>query len=144
MSEKNFWTLIRNNLPLKMYRVENKVMKGMPDVHYIDTQGNSGWIELKFLESWPKKVLSIGLRMNQSLWLTSYARNKGNCWVLLKVGRDYTALIKGEEADKLFRPSRKEFFGCVLWSKKGNLSKDDWAELCGVITLSPKMPTQSV
>ena len=143
MSEKNFWTLIRNNLPLKMYRVENKVMKGMPDVHYIDKQGNSGWIELKFLDSWPKKVLSIGLRMNQSLWLTSYARNKGSCWVLLKVGRDYTALMKGKDADKLFRPSKKEFFNVVHWSKKGNLSKDDWLELCDVITLSQKMPPRS-
>ena len=106
-----------------MYRVENKVMKGMPDVHYIDKQGNSGWIELKFLESWPKKVLSIGLRMNQSLWLTSYARNKGSCWVLLKVGRDYTALMKGKDADKLFRPSKKEFFNVVHWSKKRQLIK---------------------
>ena len=43
MSEKNFWTLIRNNLPLKMYRVENRVAQGMPDVHYIGN-GNSGWM----------------------------------------------------------------------------------------------------
>ena len=26
MSEKSFWALIRKKLPLKMYRVENKVM----------------------------------------------------------------------------------------------------------------------
>ena len=54
MSEKSFWTLLRNNLKLKAYRVENKVMKGMPDVHYIKN-GKSGWLELKYLDKWPKK-----------------------------------------------------------------------------------------
>lgn len=44
--------------------------------------------------------------------------------------------MKGKDADKLFRPSKKEFFNVVHWSKKGNLSKDDWADLCDAITLS--------
>ena len=57
MSEKNFWTLVRNNLPVKMWRVENKVMKGMPDVHYL-INGKSGWVELKYLNKWPKKDLT--------------------------------------------------------------------------------------
>ena len=35
-SEKQFWNLLRDKLPInKMYRVENKVTKGMPDIHYI-------------------------------------------------------------------------------------------------------------
>ena len=54
MSEKNFWNLVRNNLDLKMYRVENRVAVGMPDVHYISGK-SSGWIELKFIPSLPKK-----------------------------------------------------------------------------------------
>jgi beta-lactamase class D len=48
MSEKSFWRLLRNNLPFKTYRVENKVMIGMPDVHYIH-KGKTGWIELKYI-----------------------------------------------------------------------------------------------
>ena len=48
MSEKNFWNLIRTNLNLKMYRVENRVASGMPDVHYVSEKG-SGWIELKYV-----------------------------------------------------------------------------------------------
>lgn len=54
MSEKNFWNLVRNNLDLKMYRVENRVAVGMPDVHYI-SEKSSGWIELKFIPSLPKR-----------------------------------------------------------------------------------------
>ena len=41
MSEKNFWSYMRGSIPLKMYRVENKVSKGMPDIHFVKS-GNSG------------------------------------------------------------------------------------------------------
>ena len=52
-SEKQFWNLLRDKLPInKMYRVENKVTKGMPDIHYIH-KGKSGWIELKYLDKFP-------------------------------------------------------------------------------------------
>ena len=35
MSEHSFWTLVRKNLDLEMHRVENRVAKGTPDVHYL-------------------------------------------------------------------------------------------------------------
>ena len=91
MSEKNFWVLIRTSMKnLKMYRVENRVMKGMPDVHYI-RDGKSGWIELKYMSKWPKTRVATGLKLNQSLWLKEYDEHKGQCWILFRVGRDYTA-----------------------------------------------------
>ena len=77
MSEKNFWVLLRTSLKqLKMYRVENRVMKGMPDVHYIK-DGSSGWIELKYIDKWPKTRVATGLKLNQCLWLKEYDENKG-------------------------------------------------------------------
>ena len=54
MSEKSFWVLIRTSLKLKMYRVENRVRKGMPDIHYVKN-GKSGWIELKYLANYKNK-----------------------------------------------------------------------------------------
>ena len=64
-SEKQFWNLLRDKLPInKMYRVENKVTKGMPDIHYIH-KGKSGWIELKYLDKFPKNRISSGLKLNQ-------------------------------------------------------------------------------
>ena len=52
MSEKSFWTLARNNLRLKMWRVENKVMKGMPDVQYLlghsSTQITQRYVDAQF------------------------------------------------------------------------------------------------
>lgn len=135
MSEKNFWVLLRTSMKkLKMYRVENRVMKGMPDVHYI-RDGQSGWIELKYLKSWPKTRMSTGLRLNQSLWLKEYNEHKGQCWVLIRIGRDFVGLIHGRDAKRLFdRPSRKDFFSMLSYKKMGNMKKEDWSELQDTIT----------
>lgn len=133
MSESNFWALLRNKLKLRMYRVENRVMKGMPDVHYI-REGKSGWIELKYLKAWPKNRVSTGLKLNQCLWLKEYNEHKGDCWILLRVGRDYTGLIHGREAKKIFdRPSSGQILDLMTWGKRGNLTDEDWQELADVI-----------
>ena len=135
MSEKNFWVLIRTSMKnLKMYRVENRVMKGMPDVHYI-RDGNSGWIELKYMSKWPKTRVATGLKLNQSLWLKGYDEHKGQCWILFRVGRDFTGLIHGRDAKKIFdRPSRSDFFKMVVYKKTGNMSTQDWVDLENTLT----------
>ena len=134
MSEKSFWVLIRTSLKLKMYRVENRVMKGMPDIHYVKN-GKSGWIELKYLANWPKTRVTIGLKKNQVFWLKEYGKNKGKCWVLVRIDRDYMGLYKGEDAEKLYlRPSKKDFVEMAHWHKKGNMKSEDWSDLVSVIT----------
>lgn len=137
MSEKNFWVLLRTSLKdMKMYRVENRVMKGMPDVHYIK-DGKSGWIELKYMKDWPRTRMSIGLKLNQSLWLKEYDEHKGQCWVLLRIGRDFVGLIHGRDAKRLFeRPSRQDFFNLLSYKKLGNMKKEDWEELQSILTAS--------
>jgi hypothetical protein len=137
MSEKNFWVLLRTSLKgMKMYRVENRVMKGMPDVHYIK-DGKSGWIELKYMKDWPRSRMSTGLKLNQSLWLKEYDEQKGQCWVLLRVGRDFVGLIHGRDAKRLFeRPSRQDFFKLLSYKKLGNMKKEDWEELESILLAS--------
>jgi hypothetical protein len=108
-------------------------MKGMPDVHYI-REGKSGWIELKYLKTWPKNRVSTGLKLNQCLWLKEYNEHKGDCWILLRVGRDYTGLIHGREAKKIFdRPSSGQILDLMTWGKRGNMTDEDWQELADVI-----------
>jgi hypothetical protein len=136
MSEKNFWTLLRNNLPLTMYRVENRVAQGMPDVHYI-REGRSGWIELKYIDKWPKKRFVSGLRLNQAMWANKYISKEGKSWILIRVGRDFTVLVNGKFARDLFdRPSKKHLMDICSWSKKGNLSTEDWEYLAKTIAFS--------
>ena len=133
MSEKNFWTLLRNNLPLTMYRVENRVAQGMPDVHYI-REGKSGWIELKYIDKWPKKRFVSGLRLNQAMWANKYISKEGKSWILIRVGRDFTVLVNGKYGRDIFdRPSKKHLMDICSWSKRGNLSHDDWTDLAATI-----------
>jgi hypothetical protein len=133
MSENNFWVLLRVSLKLKMYRVENRVAKGMPDVHYLK-DGKSGWIELKYIPDWSPKRVSVGLRKNQVFWLKEYDENKGRCWILVRIGRDFIGLIDGKNAEKLFkRPSKSEFINLLSWSKRGNMKNEDWQDLANNI-----------
>ena len=132
MSEKNFWNNVRNKLPLQMYRVENSCAKGMPDVHFIQSK-KSGWIELKFLEKWPRDKINSGLTLNQSMWSKEYRKAGGLSYVLLRIGREFTCLIVDSEA--LYnRPSRKEFMELISWGHEGDLKKSDWDSLASRIT----------
>ena len=137
MSERTFWNYVRTSLPIeKMYRVENKVAEGMPDVHYL-SNGSSGWIELKYVEDWPQNKLSIGLRLKQAFWLNEYAANNGRCWILLRVGKEFIGLINGSSANQLVdKVDVPEFLDCLVYKKFGMMTASDWQELANVITAS--------
>tara|TARA_R100001015_G_C4621228_1_gene178373 strand:- start:111 stop:560 length:450 start_codon:yes stop_codon:yes gene_type:complete len=134
MSEKNFWNLIRNNLDLKMYRVENRVSSGMPDVHYVSENG-SGWIELKYIPEFPLKgKMKTGIRQSQYLWHEMYKRHGGKSWVLVRVGRRGVILVKGGVLREVAKGiSVSDVIDKSSWSHMGNLEKQDWENLKGVI-----------
>ena len=133
MSEKSFWTLVRNNLPFRCYRVENRVMLGMPDVHYV-SKGKSGWIELKFVPKWPKKRINTGYRLQQAIWAREYIKNGGQSWILIRIERDFTALIHGKNSVELYnRPSPQDFRDMSVFYKRGNMDRENWAELAHTI-----------
>jgi|TARA_R110002020_G_scaffold48763_6_gene138999 hypothetical protein len=135
MTEKSFWTLLRNNLAIKMYRVENRVGSGMPDVHYINKRA-SGWIELKYVDSFPKKgKVNIGLKKHQALWHKNYNAFGGVSWVLVRLSRSAIFLFKGEDADIIAKMPNKFFMmeKCV-WCKRGNMGAKDWDNLKEEIT----------
>ncbi len=134
MSESSFWALLRNNLPLKMYRVENRVMRGMPDVHYI-LNGKTGWIELKYVENWAKRGrFTSGLRSSQTFWAEQHIIEGGKSWFLFRIGRDFMILIDGQKGKRLLeRPAKKDVVEMATWHKQGNMSSEDWIELANVI-----------
>ena len=130
MSEKNFWNLLRINLEIPMYRVENRVASGMPDIHYINN-GNTGWIELKYLEEFPKKgKMRIGLRQSQHLWHLRYGGHGGKTWILARIGRTGIFLINGKYSGELQRqPSSAAFIKLCSWKHTGNLTYEHWESL---------------
>jgi len=130
MSEASLWTLLRTNLPITMYRVENKVSSGMPDIHYV---GNnfSGWIELKYIKDLPVKgKINIGLSRSQHLWHSSYNGYGGKSWIIVRIGRFALLLFNGKYASKIVkRPNYSDLEKCIQWGHWGNMKDDQWKNL---------------
>jgi hypothetical protein len=134
MSEKNFWNLIRNNLGIKMHRVENRVSSGMPDVHYVSNKG-SGWIELKYVSEFPRKgKMKIGIRKAQKFWHRAYYNHGGKSWILIRVGRRGIILVNGNKSDEISQGITSEkLIDISEWYKIGNFNPEDWESLKGAI-----------
>lgn len=78
--------------------VENPAYPGTPDINFI-----GGWIECKWLRSWPlsdKTIVKIGHYTNQQkVWARRRIRRGGNVWFMLQCGKEWL-LIKGDVAAK--------------------------------------------
>lgn len=94
-SEEALWVYTRNKLKpfIQMHRVENSVVKGMPDVHYVQQETKiAGWIELK--ETYPPlrpttPVVCTSLTKDQVDWHLNYW---GRVFTLMQIGREYSLL----------------------------------------------------
>lgn len=95
-------------------------MPGTPDVNYVD-----GWIELKYLDRWPKvpperPILLGHFTAQQRLFLIQRERAKGKSWLMLKVGRDEWFLFTGQvAAAHVGRCTRAELliYAACYWPK---------------------------
>jgi hypothetical protein len=135
MTEASFWALLRSHLGIKMYRIESRVGAGIPDVHYVSSEGQ-GWIELKYIPELPQKgAVNIGLKRAQQLWLKNYGLFGGKAWILLRIGRDAILLFDGKHSEEIGRgPNYSNLSEITSWSKFGNMTQKDWKELSQCIT----------
>ena len=81
--------LVRALKPLDAISVENSVGPGTPDINY-----TTGWIECKWLRSWPKKaetVVRLGhpLMPDQIAWIKRRVAHNGAVWVMLQCKREW-------------------------------------------------------
>jgi len=77
--------------------VENPVGPGTPDVNYVE-----GWIELKWLRSWPKRAetpvtLDHELTTEQRAWARRRTKRGGRAWVMLQCRKEWL-LFRGDVA----------------------------------------------
>lgn len=97
--------VVRELRSLNAIAVENPVLPGTPDVNYIE-----GWIELKWLRSWPVRggVVTIPhFTPQQRVW--HYRRRKvgGQSWFLLQCKREWI-LLDGAVAAMIVNKTTRE------------------------------------
>jgi hypothetical protein len=132
MNTHNLWTLLRNNLKMKMYRVGGT--EGMPNVHYLGSgKFPMGFMQIIHVGDWSKRV-STGLRKEQVKWMNEYIDQGGSAWIVVRIGRDFTGLFWGGDSEAIFvRPSSQDFVKIAAWSKSGNMVEQDWEDIQNII-----------
>lgn len=98
MSEATLRNYVRKGLHAKGVLTthhEDAINTGIPDLSY-SYGGVHGWIELKWLEAWPKRE-DTPMRLphytkEQKHFLLTRGRAGGRCWLLIRVGKEHLIL----------------------------------------------------
>lgn len=117
MSESNMRRKVVKALKsLDAIAVENPVYPGTPDVNHIH-----GWIELKWLRSWPKRKDTIvkieHYTLEQKLWIRRRHKNGGQVTLLLQCGNTWLLFdaIMAQQVGSLTR-EELESLATVKWN----------------------------
>jgi hypothetical protein len=142
MKESAMWRTLRTGLlkaepKIFLQRHEDKLINGLPDVHYC-YKGRNGWIELKYLKEFPKKKntpISIKhLTEFQLNWINNYLTYGGHVWILLRIEKEIL-LIKGVYAQRLKNILREDLY--TICANKWLSHKMDYKELVKTLLLKP-------
>lgn len=104
--------------------VENPIRSGTPDVNFI-----GGWLELKWLRSWPKEEITIvslpHYTQIQRRWAQRRFERGGYCGLLLQVGREWMLFKPPYSTTRVGRVNRDHLMRhCDLYHPKGLDYKD--------------------
>jgi len=131
MSEARFWRYLNNHMKDYWFaiRVENMAISGTPDLWYVlfDKTG-SGWIELKYLKKYQKK-LSIKHFSKEQRHILNRINLYSTAYLFIKIENDYY-LIKGSQSNKVIGMTIDELknVSCAIWYKS-----IDFTELRGIL-----------
>lgn len=129
LPEQRLWDRARSNLSrhkIKMWRVENVMVSGMPDVMAI-CFGITTWLEMKEAQVAPVRATTPllgeekGLNRDQRNWHIEHFREGGRSLVVVGVGLTDLFIIPGAMADEVNTMSAGDFRAASIAS--------NWAEL---------------
>ncbi len=119
--------------PLDGVAVENPTMPGTPDINYVD-----GFIELKWLRSWPKDPEAV-VRIEhyspqQRLWIRRRHLAGGKVWLLLQCKREWLLFChpKTMEVGKL---TRQQLYAAAHARWEKGLDKKEFLEVINTYPL---------
>lgn len=85
--ESGFWKTVRKNAYGFWQRIENSVMRGMPDCLVLNRDNSIVFVELKDLKKWQG---DLGLSAEQRLWHRKWTDKGGRSFVLCRFERTFT------------------------------------------------------
>lgn len=95
-SESDIYKDFKKSVPGFYKRIDSL---GIPDIHYCSLHSRSGWVECKYLHSWPKKektTTDFGIEAEQAIFLSGYAKY-GKAFLLVWIEEEYY-LFSGKDA----------------------------------------------
>ena len=104
--------LVRVLKPLGAMPVENRVRSGTPDVNY-----KGGWIECKYMKTWPKGADKNPVRFphpllqSQKIWIAKRSAIGGTVLVCAKVSNEWffwDGVFAAKNFEKMTRPEMRE------------------------------------
>lgn len=119
VSEKDMRSKVLAALkPLHAVSVENYVGPGTPDVNYVE-----GWIELKWLQRWPKNantVVTFDFPAQQRIWHLKRRSRGGRSWFLIQCKREWILMDGGVAAINIGFLCREDIY---------KLATETWTDL---------------
>jgi hypothetical protein len=114
--------------PLHGIAVENPCLPGTPDVNYIE-----GWVELKWLRSWPKGADTVvrfdHYTVQQKVWAYMRRRAGGQAWFLIQCGREWILLDGAVAAMHVNKATKAELISVATAYFDAGLQPDDLVQL---------------
>ncbi len=98
--------------------VENTIGNGTPDVNYME-----GWIELKWLRSWPVKEDTVvqlpHFTIGQRRWLRNRYNLGGRCWLMLQCRSEWLLFHGLDAHDYVGNLTRQDLYKVTRarWAK---------------------------
>lgn len=92
MKESSFWNKLKTGLKkassneIFLQRHEDKILFGLPDVHYLYNKF-SGWIELKSALETKNRVIKIKISQQQKIWAYTYHKYGGNVFLFVLLNK---------------------------------------------------------
>lgn len=107
---------------------EDQFSEAIPDLSYGFNKRN-GWIELKQVESWPKKpdtpVRIKRYTPQQVNWLNNRQKKGGSCYILIKVEDDYFMFHATHGRDLRGGLTKAEYYtrSIVFWERSVDIEE---------------------
>lgn len=115
MSESALWQKLKacSEHLAHIVRIENALELGTPDVNGCRNSVDF-WIELKYVEKWPKLLYIEHFTEKQKTWLVDRGRHGGNAFLLVHVGKDFL-LFNWPEALQIHTYNRPAAIKNAIW-----------------------------